>query len=173
MSIGRLIILVSALAWANAFAQAPPPMERLLKTFVGTWRASESFEVSGPARQGKTREGIAIFHAGPGPSLIEDYHSDGTAGKLDFLAMLWWDAAANRFEFLTCANSTSCHLRGTAKWEGTDLVNSWEEKIDGKAARFTDAFVDITPDSFRLVSQGESGGKIIWRVITKYVRTRS
>jgi hypothetical protein len=57
--------------------------------------------------------------------------------------------------------------------DGNDLVNSWEQKIDGKPAKFTGSFVDITPDSFRLISQGTSGGKIIWRVITQYVRARS
>ena len=66
------------------------------------------------------------------------------------------------------ANNDGCQLRGTAKWEGKELVNSWEEKVDGKTARFKDSFVDISPSSFRLVSEGSADGKTIWRVITIY-----
>jgi len=84
----QLIILLPSIVW-NTSPQTPSPsdrqMDRFLRTFVGTWKATESFEVSGPKRQGKSREGTTHFHAAPGHALIEDYHSDGTAGKLDFL----------------------------------------------------------------------------------------
>jgi len=102
--------------------------------------------------------------------LIEDYRSTGSAGTLSFLGLLWWDESAHIYRFLTCANNDGCQLRGTAKWEGKELVNSWEEKVDGKTARFRDAFVDISPSSFRLISEGSADDKTIWRVITIYER---
>src|SRR5215471_19944255 len=152
--------------------QPSPEMQKLIDTFSGNWTVRETFEVSA-SRQGKTRQGTASFRVGPGFSLIEDYRSGGSAGSLRFLALLWWDQTAQAYRLLTCANSDGCSMRGTAKWEGKELVNSWEQVIDGKTARFKDSFVDIQPSSFRLVSEGSSGGKMIWRVITEYSRAES
>ena len=154
---------------ASSDLRPAPEMQRLLDAFVGSWHVNESFEVSA-SRQGKTRQGTATFRAGPGYSLIEDYRSTGSAGTLSFLGLLWWDESAHIYRLLTCANNDGCQLRGTAKWEGKELVNSWEEKVDGKTARFKDSFVDISPSSFRLVSEGSADGKTIWRVITIYER---
>jgi hypothetical protein len=148
-------------------------MKRLLDAFVGNWRVSETFEVgTGRSRQGDTRQGTASFRAGPGYSLIEDYRSTGSAGSLSFLGLLWWDSSAHVYRLLTCANNDGCQLRGTAKWEGKELVNSWEEKLNGKAATFKDSFVDLSESSFRLVSEGTIDGKRIWRVITRYERLK-
>lgn len=146
-----------------------PEMQKLFDAFRGKWSVSESFEVSA-SQQGKTRQGVALFHAGPGFSLIEDYKSNGSAGDLNFLALLWWDQAAQAYRLFTCANNDGCAVRGTAKWDGNALVNSWQEEINGKPATFKDSFVDISPSAFRLVSEGSSNGKTIWRVITKYRR---
>ena len=154
---------------ASSDLRPAPEMQRLLDAFVGNWHVNESFKVSA-SRQGKTRQGTATFRAGPGYSLIEDYRSTGSAGTLSFLGLLWWDESAHIYRLLTCANNDGCQLRGTAKWEGKELVNSWEEKVDGKTARFKDSFVDISPSSFRLVSEGSADGKTIWRVITIYER---
>jgi hypothetical protein len=154
---------------ASSELRPAPEMQRLLDAFVGNWHVNESFEVSA-SRQGKTRQGTATFRAGPGYSLIEEYRSTGSAGTLSFLGLLWWDESAHIYRLLTCANNDGCQLRGTGKWEGKELVNSWEEKADGKTARFKDSFVDISPSSFRLVSEGSADGKTIWRVITIYER---
>ena len=154
---------------ASSDLRPAPEMQRLLDAFVGSWHVNESFKVSA-SRQGKTRQGTATFRAGPGYSLIEDYRSTGSAGTLSFLGLLWWDESAHIYRLLTCANNDGCQLRGTGKWEGKELVNSWEEKVDGKTARFKDSFVDISPSSFRLVSEGSADGKTIWRVITIYER---
>jgi hypothetical protein len=147
-------------------------MQRLLDAFRGDWTVSESFEVS-ESRQGRTRQGTASFRAGPGFSLIEDYKSNGSAGELNFLALLWWDESAKVYRLLTCANNDGCEVRGTAQWEGNRLVNSWDEEINGKKVALTDSFEDISPSGFRLVSEGSADGKIVWRVITKYTRKDS
>jgi len=152
--------------------QPSPEMQRLLDTFAGDWTVKETFEVSA-SRHGKTRQGTASFRTGPGLSMMEDYRSSGSAGNLRFLALLWWDQTSKVYRLLTCANNDGCGLRGTASWDGKALVNSWEEVVDGKAARFKDSFVDIQPSSFRLVSEGFSEEKVIWRVITEYARIKS
>ena len=149
--------------------QPSPEMKRLFDVFVGQWIVAESFEVSA-SRKGKSRTGTASFRAGPGFSLIEDYRSNGSAGELRFLALVWWDPSAQVYRLLTCANNDGCHLRGTLKWEGSALVNSWEEQVNGKPATFKDSFVDISRSTFRLVSEGSADGKTIWHVTTKYVR---
>jgi hypothetical protein len=149
--------------------QPSPEMQKLIDTFSGNWAVRETFEVSA-SRQGKTRQGTASFRVGPGFSLIEDYRSGGSAGSLRFLALLWWDQTAQVYRLLTCANNDGCSLRGTVIWEGKKLVNSWEQTVDGKTARFKDSFVDIQPSSFRLVSEGSTSERTIWRVITEYTR---
>lgn len=146
-----------------------PEMERVFEAFVGTWQVRETFEVS-RSQEGKAREGTASYRIGPGYSLIEDYRSNGSAGMLHFFAILWWDTSAHVYRLLTCANNEGCQVRGTAKWEGKELVNSWEEKVDGKTAIFKDSFRNISPSSFLLVSEGTAGGKTIWHVTTKYER---
>ena len=144
-------------------------MQKLVDAFAGNWNVTETFEVSA-SQQGKTRGGTASFRLGPGASLTEDYRSNGSAGELKFLALPWWDRSAHVYRLLTCANNDSYQVRGTASWEGKEFVNSWEEKVDGTTALFKDSFVDISPSSFRLVSEGTGDGKTIWRVITTYER---
>jgi hypothetical protein len=106
-------------------------MQKLSDAFVGKWKVTESFEVSA-SMQGNTRQGTASFRLGPGASLIEDYQSNGSAGPLSFLGLLWWDPSGHVYRLLTCANNDGCDPRGSAKWEGNKLANSWEEKVDGK-----------------------------------------
>lgn len=122
--------------------------------------------------KGKRAKAQPLFEPALDFSLVEDYRSSGSAGNLRFLALLWWDQRAQVYQLLTCANNDGCGLRGTAKWDGTALVNSWEEVVDGKTARFKDSFVDIQRSSFRLVSEGSSEDKVIWRVITEYARVK-
>jgi hypothetical protein len=153
---------------AETELDASPEMERLLKAFVGEWLVKEAFEVS--SMKGRTREGTATFRAGPGFSLIEEYRSNGSAGDLRFLALLWWDPESQVYRFLACANNDGCRLRGTAKWEGTSLVNTWEEEIEGKKMSFQDSFLDISPSSFTLVSEGLGDAGDVWHVTTKYTK---
>jgi hypothetical protein len=145
---------------------------RLLKAFTGDWSVSENFEVSA-TKQGRIRQGRANFTIGPGFSLVENYRSNGSAGDLRFLGILWWDPKSNAYPFFTCANDDGCTVRGSARWEGNNLVNTWEEEINGKRAAFKDSFVDISSASFTLISEGVSDGTPIWRVVTKYVRVNT
>jgi hypothetical protein len=154
---------------AETGVRASLEMERLLNAFVGKWIVKETFEVSA-SKQGITREGTATFRAGPGFSLIEEYRSNGSAGDLRFLAILWWDAKSQVYPLLACANNDGCRLRGTARWEGMSLVNTWEEGIEGKKMSFKDSFVDISPSSFTLVSEGLGDSAAVWHVTTRYTK---
>lgn len=186
-TVGTLLVLVAALGLAGTGSEArnrrpvgpaanefrpSPEMQRLFDVFNGKWKVAEHFEISG-SRQGGSRLGTASFRSGPGFSLIEDYTSKGSAGPLHFFALLWWDQSAQAYRLLTCANNDGCRMRGTAKWEGNTLVNSWTQDESGKPVAFRDSFEDISPRGFRLVSEGMSGGKIIWRVVTQYTRLKA
>lgn len=91
----------------NTRTQPSREMQRLLDVFVGSWTVSESFEVSA-SKPGKARQGTASFRVGPGLSLVEDYKSNGSAGELSFLALLWWDRSTRLYRLLTCANNDGC-----------------------------------------------------------------
>lgn len=63
-----------------------------MKAFGGEWRGVEKLEQSEFFPNGVTRKGTARVSLGTGGStVIEDYHTDGTAGRLDFIAVIWWD----------------------------------------------------------------------------------
>jgi hypothetical protein len=149
--------------------QPSPEIARLLRAFAGDWHVHETFEVSA-RHPGGVRDGTASFREGAGFSLVEDYRSKGTAGELRFLGVFWWDPSARVYRLLTCANDDGCEVRGTLRWEGDALVNSWEERERGNPVVYRDSFVAITRDSFTLLSEGLSQGKTIWRVTTRYTR---
>jgi hypothetical protein len=80
-------------------------MQRLDRAFRGTWTTSENFAHNESYPSGAEREGTARFTlATGGTSLIEEVHSDGSAGRLDFMVLIWWDNEAKIYNFFTCGN---------------------------------------------------------------------
>ena len=144
-------------------------MARLLNAFSGDWSVHESFEVSA-RHPGASRDGTATFREGAGLSMIEEYRSNGSAGELRFLGVFWWDPVDRVYRLLSCANEEGCEVRGTLRWNGESLVNSWVETENGRRVEYQDSFVDVRRDSFELVSEGKSDGKTVWRVRTTYSR---
>jgi hypothetical protein len=89
-------------AMTSAESDSSPEIERLVKSFGGEWKVVETFEQSEIFPNGGTRKGTARVSLGTGgTTVIEDYHSDGTAGRLDFIAVIWWDKDANLYRFFT------------------------------------------------------------------------
>lgn len=153
---------------------ANPQMNRLAQTFLGNWTVSEDFARSRLSPRGGERKGTARFHlATGGTTLVEDYHSDGSAGKLDFMAIIWWNQDRGIYEFFTCGNGgeNPCRIRGTAHWEGDSFVNEYDETMREGRKRWTDTFSQITRQSFTLVAaMAVSGGKMQPMITTKYTR---
>jgi hypothetical protein len=134
-------------------------MQRLERAFGGTWTTSESFAHNEFYPNGAEREGTARFNlATGGTSLIEEVHSDGSAGRLDFMVVIWWDNEAKIYNFFTCGNggNNPCKIRGTAHWDGDSFVNNYELTIKGAKKKWTDTFSEIIPKSFTLVAAMES-----------------
>jgi hypothetical protein len=115
------VLSLFTLAWAQTAERATTPgesdsspeIERLVKTLGGEWRVVETFEHSEFFPNGGARRGTARISLGTGgTTLIEDYHSGGPAGRLDFIAVIWWDKDAKLYRFFTWANNIEgpkCH----------------------------------------------------------------
>ena len=176
-----LVIIISLLLGAHLFGKtvpssptASPEMERLIKVFAGHWRTSETMERSAFFPNSGTRHGVAGFRPiADGAALVEEGHSDGSAGRLSFYIVIWWDKDAALYRFLTCfhAHSLGCELRGTAHWDGDIFVNDYEEVIKSKKTKFTDSFSHISGASFTLVEaiSGENGSTTSL-ITTQYTR---
>jgi hypothetical protein len=90
------VLNVLIFAWAqpaeetmtSSESDSSAEIERLVKAFGGEWGVVETFERSEFLPNGGSRKGTARLSLGTGgTTLIEDYHSDGSAGRLDFIAL--------------------------------------------------------------------------------------
>jgi hypothetical protein len=173
-----VLIFLSALVHAQCYASAAesttsPAMKHLFQAFVGYWRVEETFAQSEFFPKGGSRTGRAHFTIGTsGTSLIEDYHSNGSAGKLDFLMVVWWDSEIQRYRVFTCSNDpqNAGKLRGTAHWERGTFVNDYEELINGKPKKFQDRFSELTSQSFTLFAGTKTGKRFEHQITTRYKR---
>jgi hypothetical protein len=131
-----------------------PEIKRLFEAFAGDWDTSEKrertqFFPNGGERKGRSHARLA---AG-GAMLVMEGHSDGSAGPLSYIIVVWWDKDANLYRYFTCFkdSGSGCEVRGTAKWDGDKFVNDYQEVVHGKTMTFRDTFQDITPKSHTLV----------------------
>lgn len=176
------VLSLFTLAWAqraegattSAESDSSPEIERLVRSFGGEWKVVETLEHSEFFPNGGTRKGTARVSLGTGgTTVIEDYHSDGTAGRLDFIAIIWWDKGAKLYRFFTCANNVNraCELKGTAHWEGETFANDYEDMVEGRKTKFQDSFSRITPTSFSLTAAiSATPGSMKPLITTTYTR---
>jgi len=154
--------------------QPTAEIKKLFDAFAGDWETSEKrertqFFPNGGERKGRSHARLAA----DGAMLVMEGHSDGTAGPLSYIIVVWWDKDANLYRYFTCFKDTGsgCEVRGTAHWDGDRFVNDYEEVIDGKKMKFRDTFEDITPNSHTLVfAYLKDDGSIQPVIISKAVR---
>jgi hypothetical protein len=145
-----------------------PEMERLAKALVGDWKTNETMEQGESFPNGGSRHGsVRVRLAAGGTTLIYEVHSDGSAGKLDGMLVIWWDKGANIYRVFVCFNNPNhpCEMRGTAHWDGDSFVNDYEETVKGKNASWRDTFT-FTPRSHTLVAAMEVGNGTMKTLIT-------
>jgi hypothetical protein len=166
IALGTVCVVTSGQENAPA---ASPEMARLAKALAGDWNTTENMEhgeffPNGGSRHGHTH---AVLTAG-GTTLMDEVHSDGTAGKLDGIVVIWWEKAAGAYRFFVCFNdvASACKVRGTAHWAGNTFVNDYEEVVDGKKVKFRDSFVDITPTSHQLIAAMDTANGTFRTIIT-------
>lgn len=158
----------------DVHVQPTAEIKKLFDAFAGDWETSEKrertqFFPNGGERKGRSHARLAA----DGAMLVMEGHSDGTAGPLSYIIVVWWDKDANLYRYFTCFKDTGsgCEVRGTAHWDGDRFVNDYEEVIDGKKMKFRDTFEDITPNSYTLVfARLKDDGSIQPVIISKAVR---
>jgi hypothetical protein len=164
----------SAIAQANVAAN--PEIARLWKAFSGDWKTTESMERGEFFPNGGARSGEAHFRLGDGGrAIIEEGYSNGSAGELHFMIVIWWDKPAHVYRFFTCFNDDQvpCRVRGTARWEGETFVNEYEHTENSKTTEWRDVFSQNTEDSITLVAGTVASDRKFTPVITtKYFRGR-
>jgi hypothetical protein len=145
-------------------------MERLANALVGDWDTTETMErgelfPNGGSRHGIIHARLAAGGAG-GTTLIYEVHSDGSAGKLDGMLVIWWDEDVRLYRLFICFNNPNpCKMRGTAHWNGDSFVNDYEETIKGKKTSCRDSFA-FTPKSHTLVAAMQGEGGVMQTLIT-------
>lgn len=155
-------------------SSAIPEMSRLAKALVGDWNTTETRERSEFFPDGGGRHGTSHWKLGVnGTTLIGEGHSNGSAGALSYLIVIWWDTNAKFYHYLTCFNDDKnpCTERGTARWEGDVFINDYEEVVNGEKRTFRDSFVEITPKSHTLLAAVRmSDGTMKTLITSKSVR---
>jgi hypothetical protein len=152
---------------------ALPEMEKLAKALVGDWNTTETMEPGKNFSGGGSRNGIVhVRLAAGGTTLIYEVHSDGTAGKLDGMLVIWWDKDAGVYRVFVCFNNPShpCEMRGAAHWEGNSFVNDYEVIVKGSKTSWRDT-VTFTPSSHTLVAAMKTAnGAMQTQITTKATR---
>ncbi len=143
-------------------------MARLAKALVGDWNTTETMERSEDFPNGSSRHGTVHVRLGAGgTTLIYEVHSDGSAGKLDGMLIIWWDKGTNLYHFFICFNNPShpCGMRGSAHWEGDAFVNDYEEAVNGKTTAWRDSFT-FAPATHTLIAAMDTGHGTMKTLIT-------
>ena len=157
-------------------AQNPTPeMEKLAKSFVGDWDTSETMERSEYFPNGGGRHGVSHWRLAVGGStIVGEGHSDGSAGPLDHLILIWWAKKAGVYDYFVCFKDTGslCEIRGTAHWEGNDFINDYEETEHGRKTKWRDSFVHITPVSYTLIAARQQDDGTMKTLITTQSKRR-
>ncbi len=149
-------------------------MARLAKALAGDWNNVETMERSSEFPNGGERRGNSHCELSTGGTTLTcEGQSDGSAGKLEHLIVIWWDKKAGIYRVFTCFKDqgSGCEIRGTAHWEGDTFVNDYTENVDHKPTRMRDSFIDITLSSHTLVAVIETpDGKMKTLVTTRSTR---
>jgi hypothetical protein len=168
-----LLVVFSIVPFSPTQSSSVTEKEKLAKALAGDWNTTETLEPGEDFPSGGSRHGIVhVRLAAEGTTLIYEVHSDGSAGKLDGMLVIWWEKDANGYRVFVCFNNSShpCEMRGTAHWEGDSFVNDYEETVKGKKALLRDIFT-FTPTSHTLVAaMKRDDGQMQTLITTKATR---
>jgi hypothetical protein len=161
-------VFYSSLLFAQSLTPAPE-MARLAQALVGDWNNVETIEPGERFPNGAQRRGTSHCGLGTGGTTLTcQGSSDGSAGRLDHLIVIWWDKDAKLYGFFTCFKDwgSGCEVRGTAHWEGDVFVNDYAENVKGKPTKMRDSFVDMTANSHTLIAAVETADGKMKTLIT-------
>jgi len=120
---------------------------------------------------GERRGSVHASLAAGGTTLIYEVRSDGSAGKLDGMLVIWWDKDESSYHFFTCFNNPNhpCKMRGNAHWEADSFVNDYDEMVNGKKTAWRDSF-SFTSTSHTLLAAMKANGRWQTIITTKAIR---
>jgi hypothetical protein len=169
IAIGVLMLRLEALAWQHTTDSKLPkivggsaeqkvakpalPMEKLIRALAGEWSTQETYEPSDLVPKGGVGHSRDSYRVGPArASLIEEYHSEGAAGKSWGIGIIWWDDKSQEFRDAWCdsfALDQGCRMSSEgAKWEGDSFVGTDEHEVSGKRVFEKEVWSNFTPNSF-------------------------
>jgi hypothetical protein len=112
-------------------------------------KGTEQFFPNGGERKGRAHARLA---AG-GATLVMEGHSDGSAGPLSYIIVVWWDKHAKLYGYFTCFKDpdVGCEVRGTAHLRWGQVRERLRRGCGRQEMKFRDTFQDIKPNSHTLV----------------------
>src|SRR5262249_11209271 len=151
-----------------------PEMAQLAQALAGDWNNEEILEPTERFPNGARRRGTSHCEISTGgTTLVCQGTSDGSAGKLDHLIVVWWDEGEKNSCLFVCFKDwgAGCLNRGTAHWEGQIFVNDYSDEMKGKTVKMRDSFIDIAPKSHTLTAAVETAdGKMKTLITTRSTR---
>ncbi len=155
-------------------SSASSEMAKLAQALTGDWSNVETMERSERFPKGAGRHGTSHCELNTGGvTLTCQGSSDGSAGRLDHLTVIWWDDHRKLYGFFICFKDwgSGCEVRGTAHWESDVFINDYTENVKGKQTKMRDSWIDITPNSHTLVAAIETAdGKMKTLITTRSTR---
>ena len=159
----------------GAMPKPSPEIQKLQKWLVGRWQVAEKFEPSDFVPKGGEGKGTETIHAGPGNlSLLANYHSQGPLGAFEGHGIIVWSPQEKVYKLFWVDNMDPAGELSTGKWEGKDLVFTYNSEMMGKKMTTKEVYSDITPDSFTFYFDMGPQGKPLKRALTfKYTRAEA
>ncbi len=156
---------------AAAGAQPPPEMSALYPR-IGTWRVVIRTLPSESLPEGGVDEGVMVMKKGPGGfSIVQEFSSQGSSGKVTGQSYAWWDAGAKAYKSVWCDN-----VQGCVEFTTAVAGNSWTVVLDGEANGkrvHTVIRATMSPDKDAIheeVSNSYDGGPARTETVSDYTR---
>ena len=130
-----------------------PEMERLTHALAGEWSTEDIYEPSAQLPKGGRGHSRESFRIGPArQSLIEEYHSDGDAGKSWGIGIIWWDRSAREFRVTWCDSSVpdeGCQSSSQhGAWNGDAFEITNKHEVSGKTVFEKEVWTEIARNTF-------------------------
>jgi len=110
-------------------------MERL-KFYLGEWLYTETYPKSATDLSGRTNTGVYTSKPGPGGySLINTFHSQGSAGDFEGMLILTYDLNEKAYKAYAFGNEFPGAIVETGAFEGDALVFRAEWSIGGQVLK--------------------------------------
>ncbi len=155
----------------EAAMKPAPEMERLQKLYLGTWDYTETYSKTPSNPQGGSGTGVYTSELGPGGySVVNRFHSKGTAGDFEGLLVMTWDPKESAYKSYVFGGDFPGCLVQTGHFEGDTLEYRTEITMGGMKLKLRNvtrflAAGKIVSDQY--VTAGETPEKLFVSVEAK------